>query len=427
MTAQGHGRLATRVRTAGLAGLLAACAAPAPAPLVPAPVRAPSSGALLPVQPGVELLLGDSIGLVRGRAVGLVSNQAGVDAAGVSDVDRLLGAGIRLVALFSPEHGFRGAAEPGEQVASSVDSATGLPIYSLYGRTSAPTDSMLQGLDVVLVDLPDVGARYYTYLSTTIEVMRVAARRNLPVVVLDRPNPIGGLVQGNILDMAYRSFVGALPMPMRHGLTLGEAARLANQELRLGADLRVVPAAGWRRGAFFGSTGLPFLPPSPNLQTLESLFHYPGTCLFEGTALSVGRGTDAAFRQVGAPWLDVSRVLAALPTHRLPGVQFLGVRFTPERPGDGKYDGVPLRGIRMVLTDPERYDPTLTAVVLLSTINRIHPDSLRFRPAHFDRLAGGTTLRDAVIAGRDPFAIVASWEPGLATWARHREPVLLYR
>jgi len=407
--------------------LLAACAAPAPAPLVPAPVRAPSSGALLPVQPGVELLLGDSIGLVRGRAVGLVSNQAGVDAAGVSDVDRLLGAGIRLVALFSPEHGFRGAAEPGEQVASSVDSATGLPIYSLYGRTSAPTDSMLQGLDVVLVDLPDVGARYYTYLSTTIEVMRVAARRNLPVVVLDRPNPIGGLVQGNILDMAYRSFVGALPMPMRHGLTLGEAARLANQELRLGADLRVVPAAGWRRGAFFGSTGLPFLPPSPNLQTLESLFHYPGTCLFEGTALSVGRGTDAAFRQVGAPWLDVSRVLAALPTHRLPGVQFLGVRFTPERPGDGKYDGVPLRGIRMVLTDPERYDPTLTAVVLLSTINRIHPDSLRFRPAHFDRLAGGTTLRDAVIAGRDPFAIVASWEPGLATWARHREPVLLYR
>jgi uncharacterized protein YbbC (DUF1343 family) len=427
VTAQGHGRLATRVRTAGLAGLLAACAAPAPAPLVPAPVRAPSSGALLPVQPGVELLLGDSIGLVRGRAVGLVSNQAGVDAAGVSDVDRLLGAGIRLVALFSPEHGFRGAAEPGEQVASSVDSATGLPIYSLYGRTSAPTDSMLQGLDVVLVDLPDVGARYYTYLSTTIEVMRVAARRNLPVVVLDRPNPIGGLVQGNILDMAYRSFVGALPMPMRHGLTLGEAARLANQELRLGADLRVVPAAGWRRGAFFGSTGLPFLPPSPNLQTLESLFHYPGTCLFEGTALSVGRGTDAAFRQVGAPWLDVSRVLAALPTHRLPGVQFLGVRFTPERPGDGKYDGVPLRGIRMVLTDPERYDPTLTAVVLLSTINRIHPDSLRFRPAHFDRLAGGTTLRDAVIAGRDPFAIVASWEPGLATWARHREPVLLYR
>jgi uncharacterized protein YbbC (DUF1343 family) len=381
----------------------------------------------VPVQPGVELLLGDSIGLVRGRAVGLVSNHAGVDAAGVSDVDRLLGAGVRLVALFSPEHGFRGAAEPGEHVASSVDSSTGLPIYSLYGRTSAPTDSMLQGLEVILVDLPDVGARYYTYLSTTIEVMRVAARRNLPVVVLDRPNPIGGLVQGNILDMAYRSFVGALPMPMRHGLTLGEAARLANQELNLGADLRVVPAMGWRRSAFFGSTGLPFLPPSPNLQTLESLFHYPGTCLFEGTALSVGRGTDAAFRQVGAPWLDVSRVLAALPTHRLAGVQFLGVRFTPERPGDGKYDGVPLRGIRMVLTDPERYDPTLTAVVLLSTINRIHPDSLRFRPAHFDRLAGGTTLRDAVIAGRDPFAIVASWEPALAAWARHREPVLLYR
>lgn len=408
----------------GLAGLLAACSAAAPRPglVRPAAPVAPRA----PVQPGIEGVLGDSAHLVRGRVVGLVSNHAGVDAAGVSDVDRILRAGLRLVALFSPEHGFRGAADPGERVASTIDSATGLPIYSLYGRTSAPTDSMLTGLEVILVDLPDVGARYYTYLSTTIEVMRAAARRGLTVVVLDRPNPIGGTVQGNILDTAYRSFVGPLPMPMRHGLTLGEAARLANMELGLGADLRVVPVTGWRRDEALDATGLPFIPPSPNLQSLESLFHYPGTCLFEGTALSVGRGTDAAFRQIGAPWLDVSRVLAALPTDRLPGVQFLGVRFTPERPGDTKYPGVPLRGIRLVLTNPATYDPTLTAVVLLSTINRIHPDSLRFRPAGFDRLAGGPALRDAVIAGRDPFGIVAAWGPGLAEWSRHREPVLMY-
>ena len=412
--------------------LLAACGtAPAPGGVDPSagPSARSSAGPPVrsPIRPGIEVLLGDSAGLLRNKGIGLVSNHAGIDAAGVHDVDRILGAGHRLVALFSPEHGFRGSAAPGERIGFAVDSATGLPIYSLYGATRAPTDSMLQGIDVILVDLPDVGARYYTYLSTTIEVMRSAAPRGLPVVVLDRPNPIGGAVQGNILDPAFRSFVGALAMPMRHGMTLGEAARLANIELKLGADVRVVPVAGWTRDRPFETTGLPFLPPSPNLRSLEALFHYPGTCLFEGTALSVGRGTDAAYRQVGAPWLDVSRVLRELPVDRLPGVQFLGVKFTPVNPADAKYPGVEVRGIRMVLTDPATYDPTLTAVVLLSTINRIHPDSLKFRDAGFDRLAGGSSLRTAVVAGRDPFAIVEAWGSELEAWKRLREEVLIYR
>jgi uncharacterized protein YbbC (DUF1343 family) len=286
---------------------------------------------------------------------------------------------------------------------------------------------MLVGVDVLLVDLFDVGARYFTNLATTIEVMKVAARLGKPVVVLDRPNPIGGLVQGNVLvDTAHRSFVGELAMPMRHGLTLGELARLAKLDLNLGVDLHVIPAAGWRREQTLDVTGLPFVRPSPNLKDLESLFHYPGTCLFEGTALSVGRGTDAPFRQIGAPWLDVSKVLAALPSARLPGVQFLGVVFTPEHPGDGKLDGVRLPGIRLVLTDTRVYDPTLTAVVLLATIQRIHPDSLRIRPAGFDRLAGGPALREAILAGRDPFAIVEAWRPARAAWLAHRGPVLLY-
>jgi uncharacterized protein YbbC (DUF1343 family) len=417
VTANGHWRLEAKVVVLGLGALLSACA-PGPRPVG---LVAP----LVPVRPGIEGILGDSAGILRGKTVGLVSNQAGVDAAGVSDVDRLLAAGVRLVALFSPEHGFRGSAEPGEAVASTVDSATGLPIYSLYGRVYAPTDSMLAGIDVMLVDLFDVGARYFTNLATTIEVMRAAARLGKPVVVLDRPNPIGGLVQGNVLDPAYRSFVGALAMPMRYGLTLGELARLANLDLNLGADLRVIPAAGWHREETLDVTGLPFVRPSPNLKDLESLFHYPGTCLFEGTALSVGRGTDAPFHQIGAPWLDVSRVLAALPTDRLPGVQFLGVVFTPEHPGDGKHDGVRLKGIRLVLTDAQAYDPTLTAVVLLATIQRIHPDSLRIRPG-FDRLAGGPALREAILAGRDPFTIVAEWGPARTEWLAHRRPVLLY-
>ena len=379
------------------------------------------------VRPGIDVLLSDSIGLLNGKSVGLVSNQAGVDAAGVSDVDRLLRAGTHLIALFSPEHGFRGGSDPGAAVAFSVDSATGLPIYSLYGATRAPTDSMLAGIDALLIDLPDVGARYYTYLATTIEVMRAAAHAHRTVIILDRPDPIGGKVQGNILHPAFRSFVGALPMPMRPGMTLGELARLAKQELGIDAELRVVPVAGWRRDQTLWETGLPFLPPSPNLKDLESLFHYPGTCLFEGTALSVGRGTDASFRQVGAPWLDAARVIASLPLAKLPGVQFIPVAFTPVQPGDGKYAGVRVNGIRWILTDESRYDPTLTAMVLLSAIQRIHPDSIGFRASGFDRLAGGPSIREAILAGKDPFELADSWRAAREQWLRHREAALLYR
>ncbi len=415
MTANWHGQLGAKVAVAALAGWLGACG-PTPEPVLPA----------RQVRPGIEGLLGDSAALIRGKTVGLVSNQAGVDAAGVSDVDRLLRAGVRLVALFSPEHGFRGAADPGEAVSSTVDGASGLPIYSLYGRTTAPTDAMMAGIDVVLVDLPDVGARYFTYLGTTIEVMRTAQRLHRTVVVLDRPNPIGSFVQGNVLDSNRRSFVGSLAMPMRHGLTLGELARLAKLDLGLDTDLRVVPVEGWRREETLDATNLPFLPPSPNLKDLESLFHYPGIALFEGTALSVGRGTDAPFRQIGAPWLEASRVLGVLPAARLPGVRFDSVRFTPERPGDGKYSGIPVRGIRLILTDPRLYDPTLTAVTLLAAVHRVAPDSLGFRAVGFDRLAGGPALREAILAGRDPFAIVAGWAPARSAWLVHRRPALLY-
>ena len=277
------------------------------------------------------MLLSDSLQVVRGRRVGLVTNQAGVDAQGISDVARLQAAGVRLVALFSPEHGFRGAAEPGATVASSIDSATGLPIYSLYGRSTAPTDAMLDGVELLLVDLPDAGARYYTYLFTTIEVMRSAARLGIRVVVLDRPDPIGGLVQGNVLDTAFRTPVGMLAVPMRYGMTLGELARLARADLGLATELGVVPVAGWRRPMPLDATGLPFVAPSPNLRSLESLYHYPGLCLFEGTNLSVGRGSEAPFEQIGAPWLDTAAVLARVRATALPGVRFAGVTFTPSQ------------------------------------------------------------------------------------------------
>ena len=377
--------------------------------------------------PGIDVLLRDSVHLVRDKGVGLVTNQGGVDAAGTGDVERLLAARVRLVALFSPEHGFRGTAAPGEAIASTRDSATGLPIYSLYGSQRAPADSMLRGIDLLLVDLPDVGARTYTYLSTTIEVMRAAARTGRPVVILDRPNPIGGAVQGSVLEPEFRSFVGPLAMPMRHGLTLGELARLANQELALNATLHIVPSAGWNRALTIRETGLPFVPPSPNLKDPESLFHYPGTVLFEGTALSVGRGSDAPFRQIGAPWLDPGAVISLAAGFGLDGVRLEPARFTPVEPGDGKYPGVSLAAIRLVMTDPARYDPLYTAVSLLVAVQAVHPDRIGFRPSGFDRLAGSSGLRLAVEQGKDPREIVASWREGLAAWLRFREPFLMYR
>ncbi|MEO6067455.1 MAG: DUF1343 domain-containing protein [Gemmatimonadales bacterium] len=375
---------------------------------------------------GLEVLLGDSAALVAGKRVGLVTNQSGVDATGVSGVDRLRSAGIALVALFSPEHGFRGNAEAGEAVASTVDSATRLPIYSLYGRNRVPADSVVRSLDVLLVDLQDAGARYYTYLATTVDVMRAAQSAGRTVVVLDRPNPIGGMVQGNVLDTAWRTDVGLLAIPMRHGMTLGELARLARSDLGLTTDLRVVPVGHWRRRETFDQTKLPFIPPSPNLRTLEALFHYPGTCLFEGTALSVGRGTEAAFEQIGAPWLDTAAVLRRIRKARLAGVEFTNVTFTPRRPGDGKFADSLLRGIRLHVTDRRRYDPTATAVHLLAAIQAVHPDRIGFLVRSFDRLAGSDRLRSAILAGTLPAKILKEWESERTAFMERRKSFLIY-
>jgi uncharacterized protein YbbC (DUF1343 family) len=258
--------------------------------------------------------------------------------------------------------------------------------------------------------------------------MRAAAPHGIPVLVLDRPNPIGGVaVQGNVLDSAYRSAIGALAMPMRHGMTLGELARLGAAELGLDATLTVVPADGWRRRDDAWVTGLPFVAPSPNLRDLEGLFHYPGSCLFEGTALSVGRGTDRPFHQVGAPWLDTTAVLRMVRRAAPPGVRFEGVTFTPRQAGDGKHEGVTVTGVRLILTRPEAYDPTATAVLLLAAVRSVHPDRIAIRGSGFDRLAGGPGLRQALERGDAPGAIVAAWRPAQQRFLDRRAPFLLYR
>jgi len=340
------------------------------------------------VRPGIEVLLTDSIGVVAGKRVALLTNQTGVDRLGRRDIDLLRGTpGVRLAVILSPEHGLRGT-EDRAGLSDAVDSASGLPIYSLYGGTPLSAITTLDSVDVVLVDLQDVGARYYSYPTTTVLVMQEAVRRGKPVVVLDRPNPIGGVAsQGNIpaAPRAVERVFDFLGVPMRHGMTIGELARFANDALGIHARLTVVPALGWRRAMFYDDTGLPWVRPSPNLPNLESALHYPGTCLFEGTNLSVGRGTAFAFQVVGAPWLDTGAVLPRLrgggrwAQEGLNGVELSGVAFIPHGPTDGKYDGVEVRGIRLHVTDRRRYDPTRAAALVLAAIRAAQPDA-----AHLD-------------------------------------------
>jgi uncharacterized protein YbbC (DUF1343 family) len=328
------------------------------------------------VLPGIDVLLRDSTGLIEGKRIGLITNRSAVDARGVSTIDRLVHRpGVRLVALFAPEHGIRDLAAPGDAIADTVDATTGLPIYSLYGASRAPTAAQLDALEVLLLDLPDVGARPYTYVSTMVLALEAAARAHRRLVVLDRPNPIGCPVQGPVLDTTYASFIGLLPVPLRHGMTMGELARFANAHLKLGADLVVVPVRGWRRCEWFDETGLRWVAPSPNLPDLESVAWYPGTVLFEATNLSVGRGTSAPFRQIGAPWLDADRVARAVA--RRYHLALDPVQFTPRSPGDGKFDGVEVRGVRFRRFDRAHGNPVRAALLLLRTIRALQPDSLR--------------------------------------------------
>lgn len=380
------------------------------------------------VRPGIDVLLSDSLHLIAGRRLGLITHDAGRGRDGRRSVDLLLQAGAgELLALFSPEHGFTGTAPGGEAVADGIDASSELSIYSLYGETPKPTPGMLRGLDALLFDLQDVGARYYTYVSTLAMAMEAAAESGIPFIVLDRPNPIGGQrVQGNVLEPAYASFVGLYPVPMRHGMTAGELARFYNQRQGIGAELHVVPAAGWHRDMWFDQTGLKWIPPSPNLPTLESVAHYPGTCLFEGTNLSVGRGTDRAFQQIGAPWLDGRALANRLSSLGLPGVRFEEISFTPRDPGDGKYGGETVRGVRWVVTDRTAYNPTLAGVAALLEARRLAGPRWEWRDRHFDRLAGNGRLRRQIEAGLPLEEIVEEWPKAVARFQELRAPYLIY-
>ena len=376
------------------------------------------------VRPGIDVLISDSLHVLDGARVGLLTNQTGIGRSGTGDVELLLEAGVQLTALFSPEHGFRGVLDQ-SNIGHSVDSATGLPIYSLYGDTRAPTPDMLENVDVLAIDLQDIGARTYTYISTVLLAMRVAQQTQTRVLILDRPNPIGGdVVQGPIMSPTDTSFVGMLQIPLRHGLTFAELALYGDEELGIGAEVAVIPADGWRREQWFDATGLPWVNPSPNMPSLESATHYPGTVMFEATNLSVGRGTPIAFQVVGAPWLRPDSVLSLAGA--LPGVAISDTVVTPMAPTDGKYAGVAIPSIRLQVTDRSRYDPVRVAVSLLAGISLVHGDSFEIRPARFDRLSGSDAIRAVLERGGPLEDLWTSWDAGITDFVARRSEVLLY-
>jgi len=390
------------------------------------------------VRAGVDVLLSDSLHLVRGKRVGLITNHTGIywqalgQEAGTSrelgsTIDALHEAPeIELVALFGPEHGIRGLEQAGARIDSEVDERTGVQIHSLYGRTLRPTTEMLEGLDILVFDMQDVGARYYTYVSTMAYAMEAAGAHGIPFVVLDRPNPIrGDVVQGNVLDPEYSTFVGLYPIPMRHGMTVGELARMYVGEFGIDVELHVVPMSGWRRNMTFSDTGLPWVAPSPNIPTLESALAYPGTCLFEGTPISVGRGTDRAFQWIGAPWLDGPALAESLNAYGLEGVRFEAATFTPANAGDGKFDGQEINGVRLV-HHATNYDASKAAVAMLLETYAMSGDEWAWREAHFDRLAGTDELRLGIEAGQGFAALTAAWDERVSEFERLRSPYLIY-
>ncbi|MCH2252925.1 MAG: DUF1343 domain-containing protein [Vicinamibacterales bacterium] len=381
------------------------------------------AGALVetPVWTGLDVLREAGFEPLVGARVGLVTNQTGRARDGATTIDLLAAApGVELVALFSPEHGIRGVMDG--PVSSSRDTRTGLPIHSLYGDTRRPTAEMLQGLDTLVVDLQDVGARFYTYATTMAYLLEAAAARGLRVMVLDRPNPIGGVdVEGPILDESSTGFTGYFPSPVRHGLTLGELARLFNTERGIGAELEVVAMRGWQRETWFDQTGLRWVDPSPNMRNLHQALLYPGIGAIEGSNLSVGRGTDTPFEQIGAPWIDGPELARELNTRRLPGVRVYPLRFSPS---SSRFAGELCEGVFFIVTDRDAVRPVRLGLEVAAALYRLYGD--QFDLDAVARLLGSRDTLARIRAGDPPWEIAAGWAEGEAAWRRLRVPYLLY-
>jgi len=385
-----------------------------------------ASGALAPasaeVLNGIDVLERDGFKQLQGLRVGLITNHTGRDRAGRQTIDVLRGApGVKLTALFSPEHGIRGQAD--EKVSDTVDEKTGLPVFSLYGETRRPRPEQLKNLDALVYDIQDVGARFYTYISTLGYALEEAAKARIPVFVLDRPNPIGGMdVEGPVADADKLSFTAYHTIPVRHGMTVGELALLYNEQRKLGCDLRVVKMENWRRAMWFDATGQVWVNPSPNMRSLTEATLYTGVGLLETTNLSVGRGTDTPFELVGAPWLDGQKLAAYLNGRALAGVRFVPARFTPRA---SVFKDQECGGVNIVVTDRALFRPVRAGLEMAVALRRLYPQD--WKVDDYIRLLANADAEERVRRADDAEEIARSWQPRLDEFRRARARVLLYR
>jgi len=398
---------------------------------MPATVAATSRAITL----GIDRLLGPDRRLVEGRRVGIVCNPASIDTRFRHTADRLVeDPAVTVSAIFGPQHGFRSDLQDNMiETPHTRDARRRVPIFSLYSETREPTADMLREVDVLVIDLQDVGTRVYTYIYTMANCLRAAARHGVHVVVCDRPNPVGGEeVEGNLLQPACTSFVGQFPIPLRHGMTIGEIARLFNDAYGIGASLDVVPIDGWRRTMYHDETDVPWVIPSPNLPTLDSAIVYPGAVLFEGTRLSEGRGTTRPFELIGAPWIDGERLADAMNERGLPGVHFRPAFFEPTFQKHAKQT---CGGCQIHVTERRAFRPVRTAVELMAGFRQQDPPRFAWREPPYeyehdkepiDILYGSDRLRATLDGGGDVNALVASWKPEEESFRRMREKYLLY-
>jgi uncharacterized protein YbbC (DUF1343 family) len=370
---------------------------------------------------GIDVLEAQHFEALAGKRIGLITNQTGVDREGRSTISLLAHApGVKLVALFSPEHGIAGAQDAA--IASSVDSMTGLPIYSLYGDTKRPTDAMLGGIDALVFDVQDAGVRFFTYITTMGYAMEAAAQHHIAFYVLDRPDPLSGeRVEGPMLDPDRVSFTAYFPMPVIPGMTLGEMARMFNAENHIGCDLHVIALRNWHRNEFFDETGLRWISPSPNLRSFQAESIYPGLEILQNAGISVGRGTPAPFEQFGAPWIHAEQLVADLNRRSIPGVRFTPVRFTPE---SGMHQGELCQGARVEVTERAAFDPMHLALAIAVALKQLYPANIDAQKMML-LLANQSTI-DQLNRSEQPAAIMASWKEILAPFVAMRAKYLLY-
>jgi uncharacterized protein YbbC (DUF1343 family)/CubicO group peptidase (beta-lactamase class C family) len=395
-------------------------------PKVAAPTRpaANEDAPAVPVLTGIDILQKEGFAQLKGRKIGLITNHTGINRSGVSTVKLLhdAKATLTLVALFSPEHGFAGKLDVAK-IGDARDPETNLPVFSLYGETRTPSAESLQGIDTLVFDIQDIGSRFYTYPSTMGNAMRAAAEHKLRFVVLDRPNPIGGVdVSGPILDAGKESFVGYHRIPVRHGLTIGELAKLFNEELKIGCDLHVIRMENWSRKSFFDRTGLTWINPSPNMRSLTQALIYPGVGLLETTNVSVGRGTDSPFEVVGAPWIEGQRLAGELNAAGLEGVRFVPIQFTPT---SSKHEGQPCGGVNVIVTDRREFEPVRTGLEIARQLRLLYPD--QWQTVSFNRLLGNDRVHEMTLAAKPVAEIEAAFAKDLQAFKRRREAFLHYK